>query len=211
MGVSYPGINALELRQPARAPAPSGQSSARIAAFLDRKTAAIDQLIQKKERLIELLQEKRQALITQAVTKGLDPSVPMKDSGVEWLGRIPAHWEVKRVRHAVRVVNNNRVPLSSAQRAEMRGPYPYWGPTGALDQINEYRYEGEFALIGEDGDHFTKHRLWPMTQWATGRFNVNNHAHVVASGNACTARWFYYSFLHRDICADRLIARVSQG
>ena len=68
-----------------------------IAAFLDRETARIDALVAKKERLIELLQEKRTALITRAVTKGLDPNVPMKDSGVEWLGEIPAHWEVKRL------------------------------------------------------------------------------------------------------------------
>ena len=66
-----------------------------IAAFLDRETARIDALVAKKERLIELLQEKRTALITRAVTKGLDPTVPMKDSGVEWLGEIPAHWEVE--------------------------------------------------------------------------------------------------------------------
>jgi type I restriction enzyme S subunit len=70
-----------------------------IAAFLDRETARIDALVAKKERLIELLQEKRTALITQAVTKGLDPNVPMKDSGVEWLGEIPAHWEVWRLKH----------------------------------------------------------------------------------------------------------------
>jgi type I restriction enzyme S subunit len=69
-----------------------------IAAFLDRETAKIDALVAKKERLIALLQEKRTALISHAVTKGLDPSVPMKDSGVEWLGAIPAHWEVKRLR-----------------------------------------------------------------------------------------------------------------
>lgn len=77
-----------------------------IAAFLDRETQKIDALVTKKERLIELLQEKRAALITQAVTKGLPstdsgqatPTVPMKDSGVEWLGQIPAHWEVKRLR-----------------------------------------------------------------------------------------------------------------
>jgi len=73
-----------------------------IAAFLDRKTQAIDALIRKKERLIELLQEKRQALITRAVTKGLDPSVPMKDSGVEWLGEIPAHWEVHPIKRLAR-------------------------------------------------------------------------------------------------------------
>lgn len=64
-----------------------------IIRFLDRETAKIDALIAKKERLIELLQEKRAALITRAVTKGLDPNVPTKDSGVEWLGEIPAHWE----------------------------------------------------------------------------------------------------------------------
>ena len=64
-----------------------------IADFLDRETAKIDGLVARKERLIELLQEKRTALITRAVTRGLDPDVPMKDSGVEWLGDIPAHWE----------------------------------------------------------------------------------------------------------------------
>jgi type I restriction enzyme S subunit len=72
-----------------------------IADFLDRETAKIDALIAKKERLIELLQEKRTALISQAVTKGLDPKVPMKDSGIEWLGRIPAHWRVMRLKFAV--------------------------------------------------------------------------------------------------------------
>ena len=61
-----------------------------IAGFLDRETAKIDSLVAKKERLIELLQEKRTALISRAVTKGLDPNVPMKDSGVEWLGEMPA-------------------------------------------------------------------------------------------------------------------------
>ena len=69
-----------------------------IAAFLDRETAKIDALVAKKERLIELLLEKRTALITQAVTKGLDPDVPMRDSGIELPRRIPAHWHVKRVR-----------------------------------------------------------------------------------------------------------------
>ncbi len=70
-----------------------------IAAFLDRETAEIDTLVAKKERLVELLQEKRSALISHAVTKGLDPDVPLKDSGVEWLGEVPVHWEVKRLKH----------------------------------------------------------------------------------------------------------------
>ena len=70
----------------------------RIAGFLDRETAKIDALVAKKEELIELLQEKRAALITHAVAKGLDPNVPMKDSGIEWLGEIPAHWRTKKLK-----------------------------------------------------------------------------------------------------------------
>jgi type I restriction enzyme S subunit len=72
-----------------------------IVSFLDRETAKIDALIEKKERLIDLLQEKRTALITQVVTKGLDPNVPIKNSGVEWLGQIPAHWKAKRLKQVV--------------------------------------------------------------------------------------------------------------
>jgi len=70
-----------------------------IASFLDRETAKIDALIAEQQRLIELLQEKRQAVITQAVTKGLNPDAPMKDSGVEWLGEVPEHWRVSPLKH----------------------------------------------------------------------------------------------------------------
>src|SRR5438034_9698693 len=73
-----------------------------IDSFLDRETARINTLIEKKERLIELLQEKRAALISNAVTKGLDPTVPMKDRGVEWLGEIPVHWKYLSVRNLIR-------------------------------------------------------------------------------------------------------------
>ena len=74
----------------------------KIAEFLDRETSKIDKLITKKERLIKLLKEKRTALISHAVTKGLNPDVPMKDSGVEWLGEIPEHWELRHLRRIVK-------------------------------------------------------------------------------------------------------------
>ncbi len=77
-----------------------------IAAFLDRETARIDTLIEKKQRQIELLQEKRSALISNTVTKGLDPNAPMKDSGVEWLGEIPAHWEAVRFKRCVEFITS---------------------------------------------------------------------------------------------------------
>jgi len=74
-----------------------------IAAFLDRKTSKIDSLTAKKGRFIDLLEEKRTALISHAVTKGLDPDAPMKDSGIEWLGEVPEGWEVKRLRFVTRI------------------------------------------------------------------------------------------------------------
>ena len=73
---------------------PPSQEQAAVVAFLDRETAKIDALVEEQKRLIELLKEKRQAVISQAVTKGLDPNVPMKDSGVEWLEEVPAHWDL---------------------------------------------------------------------------------------------------------------------
>ena len=76
---------------------PSEAEQAAIAAFLDRETGKIDALVAEQERLIALLKEKRQAVISHAVTKGLNPHAPMKDSGIEWLGEIPAHWEVSRL------------------------------------------------------------------------------------------------------------------
>lgn len=82
-------------------PPPKEQTA--IANYLDRKTAAIDQLIANKKRLIELYKEEKAAVINQAVTKGINPNAPMKDSGIKWLGDIPAHWEVSRLKNICRV------------------------------------------------------------------------------------------------------------
>jgi type I restriction enzyme S subunit len=84
-------------------PVPPPDEQKAIAAFLDRETARIDALIEKKQRQIELLQEKRSALINHAVTKGLDPNAKMKDSGIEWMGKVPEHWQVKRLRFTAKV------------------------------------------------------------------------------------------------------------
>jgi type I restriction enzyme, S subunit len=92
MRVAMPKVN-RETLAACPLPIPTPEEQRAVAAFLDRETARIDGLVAKKERLIELFQEQRTALITRAVTKGLDPNVPMKDSGVEWMGEIPAHWE----------------------------------------------------------------------------------------------------------------------
>ncbi|HBO3266960.1 TPA: restriction endonuclease subunit S [Pseudomonas aeruginosa] len=90
-------------------PVPPVSEREHIVQYLDRETARIDALIEKKTRFIELLREKRQALITHAVTKGLDPSVKMKDSGVEWLGEVPEHWEVRSVSSVSTKITNGYV------------------------------------------------------------------------------------------------------
>lgn len=108
---------------------PSEEEQTQIARFLDHETARIDALIEEQQRLIELLKEKRQAVISQAVTKGLDPTVPMKDSGVEWLGEVPAHWivaglkwfwSVTDCKHITAEFVDDGVPLASIREVQCR-------------------------------------------------------------------------------------------
>ncbi|MCD9529585.1 restriction endonuclease subunit S [Photobacterium carnosum] len=90
---------------------PQKSEQTQIAAFLDHETAKIDTLIEKQQKLIELLKEKRQAVISHAVTKGLNPDAPMKDSGVEWLGEVPEHWNVSKLKFECEIVDcRNKTP-----------------------------------------------------------------------------------------------------
>ena len=114
-----------------------------IASFLDRETARINTLIAKKERLIELLQEKRAALISHAVTKGLDPKVPMKDSGVEWLGEIPVYWEVKRLKFAASFYGGG---------TPFKENLEYW--SGDIPWVSPKDMKSE--IINDSEDHITK-------------------------------------------------------
>ena len=98
---AVPGINREELNEHI-IPLPDKTEQVFISNFLDHKTRLIDTLIEKKQKLVELLQEKRTALISHAVTKGLNPKAKMKDTGIEWLGKVPEHWDVKRLKHVLK-------------------------------------------------------------------------------------------------------------
>lgn len=102
-GMGIPHVNGDELRS-ISLPLPNLNEQEKIANFLDHETAKIDTLIAKQEKLIELLKEKRQAVISHAVTKGLNPNVPMKDSGVEWLGEVPEHWQIWKFSHIAPII-----------------------------------------------------------------------------------------------------------
>lgn len=108
----------------------------RIARFLDHETAKIDALIGEQERLIELLQEKRQAVISHAVTKGLDPAVPMKESGVEWLGEVPKHWEVSKFGF-ISVVVRGGSPRPAGDPELFDGDYSPWVTVAEITKDDE--------------------------------------------------------------------------
>jgi type I restriction enzyme S subunit len=109
------GIQNLDQQQylDERAPFPPVKEQVAIAAFLDHETAKIDALIAEQQRLIELLQEKRQSVISHAVTKGLNQNAPMKDSGVEWLGEVPEHWDTAKIKHRFKTTSGS-TPNSEA-------------------------------------------------------------------------------------------------
>lgn len=161
-----------------------------IASFLDRKTTKLDTLISKKKRLIFLLKEKRAALISHTVTKGLDPDVPMKDSGVEWLGEIPAHWEVRNLKWNLEFLNSQRIPLSSEERGNMEKIYPYYGASGIIDYVEDYLFDEDLILIAEDGANLLN-RSTSLAFLATGKYWVNNHAHILKPKNGCLNFWMY--------------------
>ena len=108
-GALHPHLNCSAVRE-IQVPIPPLTAQNAIASFLDRKTAAIDALIEKKQKLVELLAEKRAALINQAVTKGLDPNVPMKESGIPGIGEVPAHWQVMALRRVLGLIEQGWSP-----------------------------------------------------------------------------------------------------
>ena len=136
-----------ELMRAARFPLPSLVEQLAIASFLDREIANIDTLIAEQQRLIELLQEKRQAVISHAVTKGLNPNAPMKDSGVEWLGEVPEHWDVARYKRFCELQRGH--DLTGDERVE--GPYPVVTSGGINGFHSEFIAKAPGVVTGRYG------------------------------------------------------------
>ncbi|EOX3387748.1 restriction endonuclease subunit S [Vibrio cholerae] len=125
---------------------PEKQEQQKIANFLDHETAKIDTLIAKQEMLIELLKEKRQAVISHAVTKGLNPDAPMKDSGVEWLGEVPEHWDVTKFGYISQVVRGGS-PRPAGDPELFNGDYSPWVTVAEITKDDEiYLTETETFL-----------------------------------------------------------------
>ena len=149
-----------------------------IAAYLDKNCGEINPAIYVQKKKIDLLNELKQTIITDAVTKGLDPNAPMKDSGVEWIGEIPAHWDVMKLKYSFKNLDYMREPISAEKRERINPIYDYYGASGVIDKIDNYNVDDTVLLIGEDGANLVMRNL-PLIYKATGKFWVNNHAHIL--------------------------------
>lgn len=159
-------------------PIPTVEEQNAIVRYLDAATSKIDKAIAMQQKMIDLLNERKQIIIQNAVTKGLDKNVEMKDSGVECLGLIPSHWKVIGWNHIFENLDKLREPISAEQRSRNNPKYDYYGASGVIDKIDYYNVDDKVLLIGEDGANL-KMRNLPLVYKASGKIWVNNHAHIL--------------------------------
>lgn len=145
-------------------PIPPIDVQKKIANYLDQQTAKLDQIIEKKKRLIELLQEKRQVIITQAVTKGLDPNVPMKDSGTEWLGEVPAHWNIAKLRWLIALRSGDFIENTNVTS---NGCIPVYGGNGIMGYTIMANCNSNTIVIGRVGAMCGNVHLVTTPSWIT--------------------------------------------
>ena len=176
---------------------PGYTEQTQIARFLDHETARIDALIEEQQRLIELLKETRQAVISHAVTKGLDPTVPMKDSGVEWLGEVPAHWTVRKVSVDFLASKGPRAALLTKEYChENAGEYPvYSGQTengGILGEIADFDIDlgAEGAILST-----TVGAKAMSVMHISGRISLSQNCMIIRPfSTPVKVRFFFYHF-----------------
>ena len=151
-------------------PMPSLKEQESITSYLDSVTTQIDTAIFQQQKMIELLNERKQIIINNAVTKGLDPNVKMKDSGVDWIGEIPEGWEVRKLKHFAKLQSGDTI---NSDRFTEYG-YPVYGGNGFREVYTDrYTNDGEYVLIGRQG------ALCGNVNYAKGQFFASEHAVVV--------------------------------
>ena len=147
-------------------PVPPLEEQKQIAAFLDKETTKIDALVEKQEQLITLLREKRQAIISHAVTRGLNPNVKMKDSGIEWLGEVPEHWEMGHLRWFISIKSGEGLSNSQFSKETLdEDSYPVIGGNGTMGYSKHFNTTQKAFAIGRVGAlcgnvHFLKEKCW---------------------------------------------------
>ena len=172
-------------------PVPPYETQSAIAAYLDTQCAKIDEIIAQAKASIEDYKQWKASIIYEAVTKGLDPDVEMKDSGIEWIGKIPVHWAISRIKNIATNLDYLREPISAENRENKLGLYDYYGASGVIDKIDDYNVDDTVLLIGEDGATLRMRNL-PLVYRASGKFWVNNHAHILKVKPGCSYGYVAY-------------------
>lgn len=164
-------------------PIPPISEQTQIANYLDHKTTQIEHLIAKKKQFIQLLEEERVAVINQAVNKGLDPSVPMKDSGIEWLGQIPKHWELKRMKYLCDVTTGGK----DTENREDDGEYPFFVRSQTIERISTYSFDGEAILTAGDGVGVCK--VW---HYVNEKFDFHQRVYMMCNFKPVLGKYLFY-------------------
>ncbi|WP_031597650.1 restriction endonuclease subunit S [Ferrovum myxofaciens] len=191
-GGGQPNIN-QEVIANFRVPAPTIGDQVTITVFLDRETAKMDALVAEQEKLIAILKEKRQAVISHAVTKGLDPSVPMKDSGVEWIGEVPEHWVVRRLKHCLTLITTKATKRETPVALEnIEGWSGRFINTESDFEGDGVGFSAGDILFGKLRPYLAKVYLAEFDGEAVGDF------HVLRPANSMVGRFVQYQILSRD-------------
>ena len=140
-----------------------------IAAYLDERVGKIDAIITEKEAMVDQLQQYRKSLISETVTRGLNPIVPMKDSGIDWIGQIPAHWVMVKLKYISNLQSGSNL---TSEQIEETGEYPVFGGNGLRGYYHDFNTEGDRVLIGRQG------ALCGNINYASGKFWATEHAVV---------------------------------
>ena len=164
-----------------RFPLPPIPEQRAIVRYLDHADRRIQRYLSAKRKLIGLLEEEKQAIINQAVTRGLDPNVRLKPSGFEWLGDVPEHWEVRRLKTLCQMKSGEGI---TAESIETTGEYPVYGGNGLRGHTSNYTHDGTFALIGRQG------ALCGNIHISRGQFWATEHAVVATLGVGHDIDWF---------------------
>ena len=154
-----------------------------IAHYLDTKLGEIDALIDKQQTLLEKLAEQRTAVITHAVTKGLNPAAPMKNSGVEWLGDVPAHWDVKRLRFLCNIITGDM----DTQDNEPNGQYPLYVRSEVVERSNEYSFDNEAVLMAGDGVGAGK-----VFHYVNGKYGCHQRVYSLSNFKQISGKFLYF-------------------
>lgn len=171
------GLNYAEVKE-LRVVLPGQDEQNAIVRFLDNQCGQIDSIIEEAKSSIEEYKKWRASIIFEAVTKGLNPLAEMKDSHIDWIGLVPSHWKLSRIKNELDNLDYLREPISAEKRENILGLYDYYGASGVIDKIDDYNVDDKVLLIGEDGANLRMRNL-PLVYKAEGKFWVNNHAHIL--------------------------------